>query len=98
MLQDKEGMQHSPFGFAGYLCTGEKNIYRAPTRVYNGNTGRFLTSDSERYIHPAEPVSANLYRYAWNSPLQYADPSGHDTRLDGRKGSVATGWQKEINY
>ena len=29
-------------------------------------------------IHPYVPVSANLYQYAWNSPLKYADPMGRD--------------------
>ncbi len=72
------GSFYSPFGFGGYKKTGKKDIYQTLAREYNGDTGRFQTGDSEMYIHPYVPVSANLYQYAWNCPLKYADPMGRD--------------------
>lgn len=97
---------HSPFGFGGYKKTGKKDIYRTLAREYNGDIGRFQTGDSEMYIHPYVPVSANLYQYAWNSPLKYADPMGRDVEESewerylelGLTGYVKYGYHMIIDY
>ena len=45
-------------------------------RYYDAATGSFLSEDS--YLGSLlEPLSRNLYTYAENNPVNFADPSGH---------------------
>ena len=67
-----------PIGFCGYERSEQNDIYYSPSRIYNSSIGRFESRDSERYIHPGLPDSANLYIYARNNPIRYQDPDGHD--------------------
>ena len=67
-----------PIGFCGYGRSEQNDIYYSPSRIYNSSIGRFESRDSERYIHPGLPDSANLYIYARNNPIRYQDPDGHD--------------------
>lgn len=67
-----------PIGFCGYERSEQNDIYYSPSRIYNSSIGRFESRDSERYIHPGLPDSANLYIYARNNPIRYPDPDGHD--------------------
>jgi hypothetical protein len=48
--------------------------YRA--RFYSPGLGRFTQPDSV-VAQPGNPQSLNRYSYAYNSPIQYVDPSGH---------------------
>ena len=45
-------------------------------RYYDPVSGNFLTEDSYAG-NIAEPMTLNLYTYAENNPVNYADPSGH---------------------
>ena len=65
-------------GFCGYERSEQNDIYYSPSRIYNSSIGRFESRDSERYIHPGLPDSANLYIYARNNPIRCPDPDGHD--------------------
>src|SRR6185369_13861337 len=40
--------------------------------------GRFTTPDDPSYMDPANPKSLNRYAYAYNNPLRYNDPTGHE--------------------
>jgi RHS repeat-associated protein len=50
-------------------------------RYYDPNSGRFTTADTYPGM-PTDPLSYNVYSYAENDPVNYADPSGH-TRNSG---------------
>jgi len=69
----------NPFEYIGEYGvmneTGGLEFMRA--RFYNSNTGRFISTD---------PIGlnggdVNLYRYVYNSPVQYIDPLGEDISL-----------------
>ena len=45
-------------------------------RYYHPQLGRFVSPDSI-VPEPANPQSHNRYAYAYNSPLNYTDPTGH---------------------
>ena len=59
-----------------YTYTGREtdglgiNYYRA--RYYNPNTGRFLSEDPLEF----DGGDVNLYRYVWNAPTDFVDPTG----------------------
>ena len=44
-------------------------------RYYNNGTGRFFTKDPWNGS-PYQPMSYDLYLYAYNNPIMYTDPSG----------------------
>jgi hypothetical protein len=53
----------------------------AAARWLNPNTGRFQTMDSYERSQ-ADPQSLHKYTYAYNSPINNTDPSGHETLLE----------------
>jgi RHS repeat-associated protein len=63
------------FKFAGMQYDSEIGLYYDQARYYDPNLGRFLTEDPLSFA----AGDANLYRYVWNSPLNFTDPSGLDT-------------------
>jgi RHS repeat-associated protein len=64
---DSHGFLNKPIdGFAGTTHLGDRD--------YDSITGRFLTVDP--LLNAADPVQANGYSYASNSPVNLSDPSG----------------------
>ncbi len=48
-------------------------------RFYDPETGRFMSEDTYRGTSE-EPSTLNYYAYCANNPINYVDPSGHDSR------------------
>ncbi len=66
----------NPFRYCGEYYDKETETYYLRARYYNPSVGRFITEDS--YLGKLEdPLSLNLYTYAYNNPVMYIDPSGH---------------------
>lgn len=62
--------------YAGEFFDAETGLYYLRARYYNPYTGRFISEDSY-WGEDANPLSLNLYTYAYNNPIMYVDPSGH---------------------
>jgi RHS repeat-associated protein len=60
-----------PIGFTGALTDDASGLLLLGRRVYDPRTGRFLSPDPAGYAD-----GWNLYRYARNNPLAWADPTG----------------------
>jgi RHS repeat-associated protein len=64
-------------GFTGHEMLDSVALVHINGRVYDPYLGRFLSADT--VIQSLEATeSVNPYAYAWNAPLRYIDPSGHD--------------------
>jgi|GEM_PF-820174 len=59
------------FGFTGREYLG-RGLYHYRSRIYDSETGRFLSEDGVRFA-AGDP---NLHRYVYNDPLNHMDPSG----------------------
>jgi RHS repeat-associated protein len=70
LLDTNPGFQ--PFSFAGGLYDQHTKLTRFGARDYDAFTGRWTTKDPLLF----GGGDTNLYGYAWNSPVRFADPLG----------------------
>ena len=61
-----------PFSFTGREWNEASETYDYRARVYDPQTGRFLQEDPIWF----STGDLNLYRYVWNNPLSWTDPTG----------------------
>jgi RHS repeat-associated protein len=81
-----------PFGFAGGLYDPDTKLTRFGARDYDAFTGRWTAKDPILF----GGGDTNLYRYAFNSPLEWTDPWGLVNATRGGTVSRA-GWQNPNN-
>jgi RHS repeat-associated protein len=60
------------FGYTGRELDEETGNYYYRSRYYDSTVGRFISEDTIGF----ESGDANLYRYVFNSPTNYTDPTG----------------------
>ena len=89
--------EHSfkPAAPPAYLYTGEQidpdlGMYYLRARYYQPGLGRFWTLDSYEG-QQEEPLSLHKYLYCHGSPINGADPSGHEFSLGGISASSSIG-------
>jgi RHS repeat-associated protein len=61
------------FKYIGREYDPETGMYYYRARYYDTSTGRFIGQDPISFAS----LDTNLYRYTWNNPLNYKDPSGN---------------------
>ena len=66
------GAVDQPYGFTAREYDAETSLYYYRARHFDPAMGRFLQEDPLHFA--AEDF--NLYRYVWNDPLHWTDPSG----------------------
>ena len=74
--KDADEEDINPFRYCGEYFDKETGTYYLRARYYNPAIGRFITEDSYPG-DPRDPLSLNLYIYAYNNPIMYTDPTGH---------------------
>ena len=70
-LTASSGTLPNPFQYTGREFDPETGIYQYRARYLDQNTGRFISQDPAGY-----KAGMNVYRYARNNPIVFADPSG----------------------
>jgi RHS repeat-associated protein len=69
--------------YAGEYLDNETGLYYLRARYYDPYTGRFISEDSY-WGEDTNPLSLNLYTYAYNNPVRFIDPTGHNAeQIDG---------------
>lgn len=61
-----------PFRFTGREYDSETGLFHYRARAFDPQTGRFLQEDPIWF----EAGDLNVYRYVWNNPTNWTDPSG----------------------
>ncbi len=64
----------SDFGYTGQRYNVSTGLYDSHARWYDPRNGRFLSEDPSGFTGGQD---YNLYRYVWNNPLSYTDPTGY---------------------
>lgn len=83
------------YGYAGGFDDPRSTLIHYGQRWYNPETGRFTQQDALETL--ADPARANRYEYAASNPINYVDPTGQFSVLNGILvgafviGAVATG-------
>jgi RHS repeat-associated protein len=70
--------QDEPLGFAGRYWLAPLGLYENRRRYYAPDLGRFTQEDPSLFAGG----DANLYRYAFNNPLNFRDPTGEVAALE----------------
>jgi len=68
----ESGSLENPYTYTGREYDAESGLYYYRARYYEARTGRFLNEDLIGY----EGKDINFYRYVFNAPTLYRDPSG----------------------
>ena len=70
--------QLGPIRFTGRLWSDTTALYDFRARTYSPDLGRFLQQDPALFASG----DLNLYRYAWNDPLNHTDPTGRTAAIE----------------
>lgn len=94
--------------YRGYFYDVSTSLYLLKSRYYNPEWGRFLSLDLTETAQDAQTdiLSANLYMYCFNNPVNYTDPSGFASQKNifivyNRRGSdfvEQANWMKRYAY
>ena len=69
------GADDQPYRYTGREYEPATGLYHYRARAYDPTTGRFLQEDPIWF----EAGDLNVYRYTWNNPGNWTDPSGMNT-------------------
>ena len=64
--------------YSGEQFDSSLGLYNMRARFYDPGTGRFTTMDTYEGS-PQDPQSLHKYTYCTDNPINYKDPTGHDT-------------------
>lgn len=70
---------YNPSTYKGYLYDYETGLYYCQSRYYSPVWSRFINMDDANILKltQGETLSANLYAYCNNNPVNYTDPTGY---------------------
>lgn len=71
----------NPFRYASEYWDDVTQLLYLRARWYDPSVARFIGEDTYQG-QTNNPMSLNLYSYAYNNPLKYSDPSGHSPETD----------------
>ena len=66
----------NPLRYRGYYYDTETGLYYLQSRYYDPEIGRFINADSYTTTDSTGILSANMYAYCENDPVNNSDPNG----------------------
>jgi RHS repeat-associated protein len=89
--------QPTDFTFTGQRAERGFGLLDYNARYYDPGLGRFISADTV-VPEAGNPQALNRYSYVLNSPLKYADPTGHCwDPLTGSADKCLAAWQRTID-
>ena len=80
----------NPLRYRGYVYDEDTTLYYLQTRYYDPTTGRFINADNTIFIGATGTVlSANIFTYCENNPINFRDPTGKWCISVGIEGQAA---------
>jgi ribonuclease T1 len=78
--RSKRAGRAEPVGYTGHRPVGDTGLIDMLARHYDPELARMLSADT---ILPdfTNPQALNRYGYAYNNPITYTDPTGHEPEL-----------------
>lgn len=70
----------NPIRYCGYYHDEDTKLYYLNSRYYSPEWRRFISPDDTAFLDPENVNGLNLYCYCGNDPVNYADPSGHESK------------------
>ena len=87
---DDELASINPLRYRGYVYDEDTTLYYLQTRYYDPTTGRFINADNTIFIGATGTVlSANIFTYCENNPINFRDPTGKWCISVGIEGQAA---------
>lgn len=81
---------HTDIGFTGHPARMELGMVRMGSRFYDPTQGRFVSPDP--FVPAVGSIEGwNRYAYAFNSPMNFIDPTGYGPELPGDSGDPVDG-------
>ena len=80
----EQGKVIQAFAFTGYQYDEIIDGYYAQARYYDGNIGRFISRDKDRFSTIIDAETFNVYEYCQNRPIDYVDYTGNDYEAASR--------------
>ena len=82
--------EFNPFRYRGYVYDTDTGLYYLQSRYYDPKTGRFINADDTVFIGATGTVlSANIFTYCENNPINFRDPTGKWCISVGIEGQAA---------
>jgi RHS repeat-associated protein len=75
-LSSTSGSITNPFRYTAREMDSETDTYYYRARYYDQNIGRFISEDPTRF-----KAGIDFYRYVFNNPVRFGDPSGLDVQV-----------------
>ncbi|MDD5889427.1 MAG: AHH domain-containing protein [Ruminococcus sp.] len=73
----------NPLRYRGYVYDEDTAMYYLQSRYYDPTTGRFINADDTAFIGATGTVlSANIFTYCENNPINYTDSTGRFLLVD----------------
>ena len=72
----------NPIRYRSYVYDTETSLYYLQSRYYDPFTGRFLNADIYCDTNTGTSLSANMFAYCENNPVNYLDPNGYVALVD----------------
>jgi RHS repeat-associated protein len=89
--------QPTDFTFTGQRAEAGFRLMDYNARYYDPGLGRFVSADTV-VPEAGNPQALNRYSYVLNSPLKYADPTGHCwDPLTGSADTCIAAWQRAVD-